>query len=132
MTFNLIQSINVQRPFLGIELLTKTMGSLRFGHGQWHRGLFFTKNFCRKTEFNWDFCRNSTNYGWFGGKLRRLLRPLPRQCRSCLNGKKLFLQKRRLFFRKKTSHENNGKRNVSRKGNVGTYDFFFFHFLVQR
>ena len=42
--------------------------------------------------------------------------------------KKLFLQKRRLFFRKKTSHENNGKRNVSRKGNVGTYDFFFLSF----
>ena len=35
MTFNLIQSINLQRPFLGMESLTKTMGSLRFG--QWHR-----------------------------------------------------------------------------------------------
>ena len=35
MTFNLIQSINLQRPFLGMESLTETMGSLRFG--QWHR-----------------------------------------------------------------------------------------------
>ena len=75
MTFNLIQSINLQRPFLGMESLTETMGSLRFG--QWHRRPFY-KEFLSKDRIQLGFLQKFDKL-WFGGKLRRL-HPLPRQC----------------------------------------------------
>ena len=98
MTFNLIQSINLQRPFLGMESLTKTMGSLRFG--QWHRRPFY-KEFLSKDRIQLGFLQKFDKL-WFGGKLRRL-HPLPRHTDNVghVSTEKNLFCKKGFFFGKK-------------------------------